>query len=149
MKLNSIWTYVIVFALVFAATFIYKYSNNSTIEVEDFDTFYERFLTDSTFQMSRINFPLQGLPANADSTHFATGFNWEAQNWDIHKKIDYVELGYQRELQKNSEYLVTETLTSPQGYGVQRRFMVNAKGEWFLIYYAALNIVNTNNLRAG
>jgi hypothetical protein len=149
MKLNSIWTYVVVFVLVFAATFIYKYSNSQTIEVEDFDTFYERFLTDSTFQMSRINFPLQGLPTNADSTDFAAGFNWEARNWDIHKKVDYVELGYQREVQKISEYLTTETLINPQGYGVRRRFKVNTEGEWFLIYYAAPNAVNTNNLRAG
>ncbi|MGB0862910.1 MAG: hypothetical protein ACPG19_07715 [Saprospiraceae bacterium] len=148
MKLNSIWTYVIVFLAVFAVTFVYKY-NSSSIEVEDFDTFYERFLTDSTFQMSRIHFPLQGLPANADSVHFAAGYSWEAHNWDIHKKIDYASLGYQREVQKNSDYLITENLINPQGYGVQRRFMVDSKGKWFMIYYAAPNAVKQNNLRAG
>ena len=149
MKLNSIWTYVIVFVVVFAATAYYKVVlSNNDIEVEDFEAFYEKFLNDSTFQLERINFPLEGLPAQADSIDFADGYHWTKEQWEIHKNVDVEKLGYERELME-TDYLVKEVLYHPQGWGLERRFMVNEGGEWYLVYYAAPNAVKRNNLRAG
>lgn len=151
MNLKSIWTYVIVFALFFGGGSIYfKYfSGNEKVEVEDFDTFLEKFLTDEAFQMSRINFPLQGLPKQADSTIASKGHYWQKKDWEVHKKVDYEELGMERKLIRSGAFLTREILLHPQGVGYERRFMVNEKGEWFLIYYSDVNALSQNNMRAG
>lgn len=150
MNLKSIWTYVLVFALFFAGGSIYfKYfSNNRASEVEDFDTFLERFLTDETFQMSRINFPLQGLPKEVDSLAASKGFFWQEKDWDMHKKVDYESLGLERKLIRGGKFLIREVLLHPQGVGYERRFMINKEGKWFLIYYSDVNAISKNNQRA-
>lgn len=138
MNLKSPWTYLLVFAVVFAASFLYMKSNQSSKldvdDIEDFDAFYEKFMTDSTFQMSRINFPLQGWSSNADSLTLADGFYWQKSDWNIHKKTNYEEGGYKQDLLK-SDVLVKETLyMKGVNIGYERRFMVDTNGKWFLIF---------------
>ena len=107
---------------------------------EDFDLFLEKFLTDSTFQMSRIVFPVKGLPVSVSKDVFENGYNWTADNWDIHIKVDYKKDGYRRVLQNTSE-IIKEQLIHPNGWFVERRFK-KTKGQWFLIYYVAPNSIN-------
>ena len=47
---------------------------------ENFDKFYNRFHTDSTFQMSRIKFPLQGKIIQGDQET-----KWSRDNWIMMK----------------------------------------------------------------
>lgn len=145
MNMKSIWFYVIVFVVVFAGSAIYMRSNQVKAAGEDFGTFYENFLADSTFQLSRINFPLEGLPASATEADFKNGYYWQADNWDIHIKFDYVEEGYERNLTEFEGY-IREILVHPQGWGLERRFM-QIDGKWHLTYYAAPNAVKKNGPR--
>lgn len=151
MNFNSPWTYVGVFLVVFAVSFFYmKSQQGGKLEVEDFDTFYEKFLTDSTFQMSRINFPLQGWSSNADSLQLAEGFFWKKSEWAVHKKVGN-ENDFKRHMNV-SDVLIKEIFymnVSNGNIGYERRFMVNEKGEWYLIFYAEGITVNEDNLRAG
>lgn len=52
--------------------------------VEDFDEFLENFHSDSAFQMSRIQFPIEGA-----YTDYYTNRPWTSENWELMKKSVY------------------------------------------------------------
>lgn len=133
--------FALLFVLIFALGLggFYWKAQRSSREAEDFEVFYERFMSDPAFQLSRIEFPLAGLPTGADSTTLRNGYFWTEENWTIHKKVDYAALGYDRILDETPT-LVKETFVDGRGIGGQRRFALK-DGQWFLIYYASLNIV--------
>src|SRR5690606_14594108 len=53
----------------------------------DFRTFFDRFHTDSAYQMSRIIFPLEGMPATLEADPESTGerFFWSRSEWRLHR----------------------------------------------------------------
>jgi hypothetical protein len=106
-------------------------------ETEEFPAFYERFHTDSIFQMSRIAFPLSGLPA-ADT---ADDFRWTADNWILHRPFDNSTGEFDRDVQVITDDLIVETI-SVRGLDIamQRRFARMADG-WNLIYYVEMQPV--------
>jgi hypothetical protein len=53
----------------------------------DFMVFYERFHSDSLFQLEHITFPLQGLPSDLSSTK-TSNFRWEQENWEMHQPLN-------------------------------------------------------------
>lgn len=143
--------YLAVFIVVFAvgASFFYFLNKNKMAtplqdpfegyEVEqDFKDFYLEFMTDSVFQVSRINFPLEGLPSNASKEEIANGFYWQEEDWIAHKLINLQD-GYAREF-RNLGFVLIETIHVKEfGIAAQRRFKKDANGDWYLIYYAGLN----------
>jgi len=152
MNFKSPLTYVLVFAVVFGISFLYLKSQQEgvKVEVENFETFYERFMTDSIFQKDRINFPLQGWSASVDSLTLAEGFFWKESEWIAHQKVGE-ESGFKRDLML-SDVLVKETFYMNIGasnIGYERRFVANEKGKWYLIFYAEGITINKDNLRAG
>lgn len=137
MNLKFLWVCVAVFLVMPGGSMAYQV-HAPKIFCENFEIFHEKFITDSTFQMSRIQFPLKGLPAGADKVHFENGYYWTKENWDIHIKTDYEAEGYKLELITRPSY-VTETLVHPDGFALERRFMRMENHKWYLIYYAAPN----------
>ena len=109
----------------------------------DFIEFYKRFHANSDFQLSHILFPLEGLPANADSLDFADGqFKWQKEDWKIHKALDENNKDFKREWIPLGDYTIIEKITqTKQGFTMQRRFYKQSDG-WYLIYYAAMNRAN-------
>ncbi|MCB0630515.1 MAG: hypothetical protein R2824_12985 [Saprospiraceae bacterium] len=116
---------------------------NATVDLpEDFLDFYQRFLTDSLYQMEHILFPLQGLPDKADSTVLAeNNFRWQMDDWVMHRPIDK-ESGFSVNLQPVTETIIKEQIQHESGlYGMERRYAFMDDG-WYLIYYAGLNALN-------
>lgn len=109
---------------------------------KDFLDFYQRFLTDSLYQMEHILFPLQGLPDKADSSLLAkSDFRWQEQDWIMHRPIDQ-ESGFSVNLRPVTDTYVQEDIRHESGlYGMERRFAYMDDG-WYLIYYAGLNALN-------
>ncbi len=105
-----------------------------------FPEFYERFMTDSIFQMEHITFPLQGLPSDAKSNDFANNeFRWQKEDWVMHQAFDPEKSGFKVEFIPISPSVIQERITHHTGqYGMMRRF-AKLGDEWFLIYYAGLN----------
>lgn len=104
----------------------------------DFRTFYDRFHTDTLYQMDHISFPLAGLPANAD-TLTSPSFYWKADHWKWHRPIDPDLTGYERQWQVVSDEMVIETIVqTTTGIGMVRRF-AKMGNDWSLIYYAGMN----------
>lgn len=110
----------------------------ATSRQNDFEEFYQRFLNDEDFQLNHINFPLEGLPANATSEDIDNGFRWEKRNWRMHRPMAE-DTGFDSDFNFLSDNLVVEEIIHEHdGYGMLRRF-ARLGDEWYLIYYAALN----------
>lgn len=108
-------------------------------DVEEFNTFFQRFHEDSLYQIEHITFPLQGLPSGADSTARAdNNFVWEKETWRMHRHMP-PNSGYTREYEILTPTLINEyTADSDKSYGLVRRF-AKLDNDWYLIYYAGVN----------
>lgn len=107
----------------------------------DFLVFYTQFHSDSSYQMTHINFPLEGLPEYADSTVLADGnFKWQEADWEIHKNLDARKEDFAKNLRMISDGLIFELIptSGDNKLWIERRFL-KTNGEWRLIYYAGLN----------
>lgn len=115
-----------------------------TSSFEEFLTFYDRFHRDSLYQMTHIQFPLEGLPSNADSTTLARqDFHWQENDWVLMKEFN-TEVGFERTFTPLTETLIVEQIVHESGrYGLQRRWAKQGK-EWYLIYYADMNMLDFN-----
>ena len=142
------------YILLFGFTFFFACKNKQTAPAstgadqqeaplpEGFAEFYQRFHSDSVFQVEHIVFPLAGLPDQADSAMVAGGnFYWQAENWKMQKAIDFELSEYERQLLPLNKMLVEEHIVHKNGqFGMVRRF-ANMGNGWNLIYYAGMNRV--------
>ncbi len=117
-----------------------KTASESTAAASDFIAFYERFLSDSLFQIEHVQFPLEGIPDNADSADVADGnFRWQRETWKMHRKFDPKQTGFNVKLESFGSDIVTERILHESGqYAMLRRY-AKMDGDWRLIYYAGLN----------
>jgi hypothetical protein len=105
---------------------------------EDFTEFYTHFLSDADFQLSRITFPLEGLPPGAEEADMHD-FRWERADWQIHRPFDPEATGFTTEFIDIGQDVMVERIVHKSGeYGMMRRF-ARLNQEWYLIYYAGLN----------
>lgn len=109
---------------------------------DDFVKFYERFHTDSLYQMAHIRFPLEGMPTQADSSSILPGaFYWTQDQWIMHKPIDPESKEFKREFKPYSADMIVETIRQNDIKFVTMRRFFKQDGEWYLIYYMAPNKV--------
>jgi hypothetical protein len=114
---------------------------NNTLPT-DFVKFYDTFHTDSLYQMAHIQFPLAGLPPNADSATIVDGgYLWQAQGWEMHR-ANFDAQSFTRTLKSPLDGIVEEYIRHNQsGVGIYRRFYKRGN-DWTLIFYAASNQLN-------
>jgi hypothetical protein len=106
-----------------------------------FEVFYERFLTDSNYQLEHIQFPLEGLPPSPDGE--IDDFYWQKTDWQIQKIIDPEVTGFLSRFEYVSDGFVIEIILHKSGkYAMERRFARLSENKWMLIYYAALHPVS-------
>ena len=133
-----------VFLLIIAISACKNNTNgNSSSELpayatEDFTAFYERFGTDTAYQMQHIVFPLEGMPALRDSADvIPIDFRWEREQWVHHKAYDDMNGTFAREF-IDFKGIVIEKISDASGrYTMERRFSRMSDG-WHLIYYRAM-----------
>lgn len=105
-------------------------------KVEDFDKFYDRFHADSTFQMSRIKFPLKGASTNLDKST-----SWTPQNWQMLRTriYDVDKNQYKVKYSKTETSFTQKVWVDGAGFSNECRFeLVN--GKWFLVYMSDENL---------
>lgn len=103
---------------------------------KDFKKFYNKFHTDSSFQMERIQFPLQGVPENRKMA--SASFTWKKSDWVMHQPFENIGEKFHRSFQPIGDRIVIEYIFSPQlNMIMERRFQEREDG-WYLIYYKAL-----------
>lgn len=101
----------------------------------DFEVFYEKFHTDTAFQMAHIVFPLEGRPALRDGAPaLDPSFRWEKSTWIIHRPYDDMGGSFSRSFLFFND-IVTEQIEDGTGQFTMVRRFAKMQGDWFLIYY--------------
>lgn len=122
-----------------------KKDDSSVLEVktktiknaENFDEFNKRFHSDSIFQISRVDFPIDGISVSGFDRHNWTKENWKFLSIPVSEKNEIKE--YQHTLIK-TDTLITERFWIPDsGFEVERQFKL-LKNKWFLVYYNDINL---------
>ncbi|MEM6698866.1 MAG: hypothetical protein AAF806_05430 [Bacteroidota bacterium] len=118
-----------------------KIVEETTPNTDDFETFYDKFHSDSTYQIEHVLFPLQGLPTNADTTVLRNrNFYFQKEDWVIQNRLPE-NSDFRSEFAAIDSALVIERILHDSGqFAMERRF-AKMDGEWMLIYYAGVNRV--------
>nr|WP_294779386.1 hypothetical protein [uncultured Flavobacterium sp.] len=104
---------------------------------ENFEEFNKKFHSDSLFQVSRIDFPIEGKHVYGFEQYSWSRKNWQFQAVPVAEKSEIGE--YQHSLIK-TDTLITERFWIPDsGFEVERQFKL-IKNKWFLIYYNDINL---------
>jgi len=97
---------------------------------EDFNDFYNRFLTDSSFQMQRVQFPLPGVRYGYGPD---TTFVWTEQDWIMLKKPTLDGTEYNRRLQVSDTLATDEIFADNTGFYFKMVYEP-IKRKWYLVY---------------
>lgn len=119
--------------LIFLALLLVFACRSSKVQTarEDFDEFYEKFLTDSSFQMERIQFPLAGIKTTGeeeDSTYY-----WTQDEWVMLKKPNLEGTEFERKLQVSDTLATDEIFTENAGFYFKMVYEP-VKRKWHLVY---------------
>jgi hypothetical protein len=104
---------------------------------ESFESFNERFHSDSLFQMSRTVFPLQGKYRDGWDSTQRTPSTWVFMTEKVKKVFadsDYMH-AYTEETGRVSEKYWIEN----SGFLSERKFELR-KGKWYLVYFTDINL---------
>jgi hypothetical protein len=105
---------------------------------ESFLRFYEKFHSDSVFQMGHVIFPLAGQPSHRDSLYNNKNFYWQKDDWKIHRAFDPSNETFVQTFEMIDENMIIDFINTPDGnMHMQRRFAKLSDG-WHLIYFADL-----------
>ena len=105
---------------------------------KDFNEFYQKFHTDSLYQMSHIEWPLKGEKGiSADSTQAQSLTEWTPEKWRLMLMPDTSMSTLIRSYETVGDVVVIEKMFYPMvGLGYERQFYKEEDGSWKLIYYA-------------
>ncbi|RYZ59351.1 MAG: hypothetical protein EOO14_08520 [Chitinophagaceae bacterium] len=106
-------------------------------DAETFEVFNEQFHADSTFQVSRIAFPLEGQQIDAFEERDWTPQNWQMMKMPVGAPLDTFE--YKRNLEKTDSSVTEEIWVEESGFRVERTFKLK-DNKWFLTFYNDINI---------
>jgi len=110
-------------------------SENKTA-IEDFEAFYDKFHSDSIFQMSRIKFPLKGFMVDGLEQE-----NWKKKNWSTLKTkvYDIDTTMYMTDYIKTYKSFIEKVWIKDSGFFVEYRFKV-IRRKWYLVYAVDQNL---------
>ncbi len=105
-----------------------------------FMDFYQKFHSDSLYQMTHITWPLKGqTDQKVDSLRTRKMLlEWMPETWHMQHTVDFsTSPDFIREFELMGDAFVIERIHYRAAeYGQERHFMQNDQGEWELIYYA-------------
>jgi hypothetical protein len=116
-------------------------TSNKAIHESDapelFDDFNARFHGDSSFQLSRISFPIGGYYKDGEASYKWTAKNWRMMKETVKETVDKRE--YKHSVHKTDTSLTEKYWIDNSGFKIERRFE-KKNGKWFLIYYEDIEL---------
>lgn len=104
---------------------------------EDFKAFYVKFLEDENFQLSRINFPLEGEIIEEDfEASPIQKTDWNMLRGSVYE-VDQNE--YKVEIEEKSTEVHHRIYIEDSGVDIDMKYK-QTDGKWFLIYYKSIFI---------
>lgn len=114
-----------------------KSSEVSNSSKESFETFNRKFHNDRSFQMSRINFPLEGVFVDGVENHKWNKDNWEFIQAEVSENPKSEE--FEHSLIKTDDMVVEKYWIEDAGFKIERHFKLK-NGKWYLVYYDDINM---------
>ena len=127
------YTMLIVFVLFITSSCVSKRISN---RVENFDAFYDKFHKDTVFQLSRINFPIEGFKVDHEGEK-----SWDKSNWNYLsiKVYDVDKDTFKVYYKKTSKQFIQKSWIENSGFLSEYRFKP-INGKWFLVYALDQNL---------
>jgi hypothetical protein len=114
-------------------------------EGETFDNFYNKFTSDSSFQITRITFPLKGYTNQTNSNEvkflkknstinkpLKVNVLWEKQSWVMHHKV--IDTSF-KTVRKTTDSTILEKVYLPNSEYEFISLYKKTRGLWYLVYY--------------
>lgn len=97
---------------------------------EEFSVFYDRFHTDSAFQMSRIRDPFLGMKVKEGNEIL-----WNSKNWELMKTRiqDFDPRIFKTKTKKKKKYFEQEVWRENPNYYAAHRFELHGN-KWYLVF---------------
>lgn len=105
----------------------------------EFDKFYERFHSDSVYQITHIVFPLEGKTYDEDNNPVSK--LWTVENWIMHKKFDDMGGTFTRSYSEFGGIISEKIIDDRNISNMERRFS-KIQDEWHLIYYDPIHLTS-------
>ena len=110
--------------------------NSKVIQPEDFEAFYQKFTTDEEFQMSRIEFPLDGCETDDDTViYWDNSEDWTPITVSIYN-VDTTEFTVEKTYSPTKVELKIYIPNS--GFGITKEFEL-IEGKWYLVLYDSMS----------
>lgn len=115
-------------------------NNKNTEEVvqneslpKDFEDFYNKFQSDTIFQLERTLFPLKGTKVVSDLGKIEE-YTYQKDEWVVHRPYDDMNGTFQRSFSTMPSVVEERIVTTQANFSMLRRYG-KLSGEWHLIYY--------------
>ncbi|MBU0473244.1 MAG: DUF4348 domain-containing protein [Bacteroidetes bacterium] len=138
MKMITKYTFLVLNLIIVSIMLSGCNASNESINSssENFDEFYNKFHSDSLFQLSRVKFPLGGK-----SIQGVDQSEWTKDNWQMMKaKIYDVDTSEYKVFYKKTENeFIQKIWIEDSGFNLEYRFEL-IDNKWFLVYTLDQNI---------
>lgn len=107
---------------------------------EEFIQFYNKFHSDSLFQINHIVFPLEGHIYNEDNEK--EKILWTTDTWKIHRAFDDMGGTFTRSY---SEFggIISEKIQDDKSISSMERRFSKIQNKWYLIYYDPIHLTGS------
>lgn len=105
--------------------------DNFKFKSADFVAFYNKFISDSIFQISRVKFPIKGHYADFGGEQNWNKENWPMMKWDLREEIKETEDSVS--IEQSDNRLFFGSYGRDCGFSFEMTFE-KIKGEWYLTY---------------
>lgn len=113
-----------------------KGRGSDVIQAEDFEEFYQKFITDESFQLSRIEFPLDGYETDSDTTiYWDSPADWTFLTGSVYD-VDTTE--YKVEITYSPIRVVHKIYIEDSGFGATLEYELQ-DGKWYLVMYDSMS----------
>jgi hypothetical protein len=104
-------------------------------KIEAFDDFHEKFLTDTSFQLERIQFPVHGILIDNENAGLKENDSmiWIKDNWQHISNVSPEDLKTLKVNKTTTDSIVTYRIESPDGGFLFETKFKKTKGKWYLI----------------
>lgn len=121
----------VIFASIIGLAWVFSSCStiNKRSEIETFESFYDKFHKDYTFQKSRISFPIDGYQEDSKGR-----VNWSDTNWNLHKgKVtDIKDNTFKVTIQKEKKRVYERVVVPNSSFYFDRTFELK-KRQWYLV----------------
>ena len=118
---------------------------------DDFVKFYDKFHTDSAFQMAHIIFPLAGLPSSTGDgdTMSTTRYFWQRADWKIHRHFTDPGHNFDHWYEVVNDRVIEHWMQMKGTNLYMWRRFARLEDGWYLIYYQGMRPMTRDSTTVG